>query len=450
MMRSLRRGASAAAVIVCGVAGLAGCDTGPEPPTDPPFGPIGTKPVGAPGVQLVAYDSCASALRELREAAVKQVGPYGLNGPDVIYDRAGAPMAAESASAKQSAEPVTPEHSTTNTHEAAADEPDLVKTDGKRLVSVLDDGKLRVVDVASREVTGTVELKGAYPTGLFLDGDRALVLAPGGQPIGPAEGRIAPHAESVRIVQVDLTGDGSITGDMTVEGGYVDARATDGVARVVIRSGPRLEWTHPAGRHSDAAATERNKQVIRRSSIDDWLPRYELRAAGSETSGRLVDCARVSHPKPSTGTSLLTVLTLDVDGKLDRGDPVSVTGSGATVYGTGENLYVADDDTGRFGPMPTADIAPRRPDKQRTKVYQFDVSGSGAPQFVASGAVDGALLNQYSLSEHDGHLRVATTTTDWATPRQSGPPDSESAVAVLRREGERLEEVGSIGGLGKG
>jgi hypothetical protein len=73
--------------------------------------------------------------------------------------------------------------------------------------------------------------------------------------------------------------------------------------------------------------------------------------------------------------------------------------------------------------------------------------------------VPGRLLNQFSLSEHDGYLRVATTTDPGAgccrpvTPAPGGtgaPAQSESAVTVLAQRGDRLVEVGRVGGLGKG
>lgn len=458
MMRSLRRGASVAAVLLTGLA-VAACDPGsdltPPHPKPIPGVPPGT-PVGAPDVQLVAFDSCESALRDFQEAAVKDVGPYGLGGnPNVIYDRGGAPTAAEGSGDSAAKAPAPQqEHSSTNVHEAGADEPDLVKTDGKRLVSVLDDNQLRVIDVASRKVTATVGLKDDYPTGLFLHGDRALVIAPGGgmiepMPESPRKPGPDPYTEQLRLTLVDLTGKGRVIGTMTVEGGYVDARATDGVARVVIRSGPRLDFTMPSAPHSEGAATQRNKEIVRESSIADWLPRYRLSGGGADETGRLVDCSRISHPKPTTGSSLLTVLTLDIDGELDRGDPVSITGSGGTVYGNGERLYVADDGSGSWGgPMPAADIATPMPaEQQKTKVYQFDVTGAEPPKFVASGAVEGDLLNQYSLSEYDGHLRIATTKHDW---NRDGRDRSRSAVYVLKQQGEELTKVGSVGGLGKG
>ncbi|HEX8864306.1 MAG TPA: beta-propeller domain-containing protein, partial [Lentzea sp.] len=67
-------------------------------------------------------------------------------------------------------------------------------------------------------------------------------------------------------------------------------------------------------------------------------------------------------------------------------------------------------------------------------------------------------LNQYSLSEHDGVLRVATTTGTatpccWRMPTDVVPAPSaptESFVTTLRRSGNELTKEGQIGGLGKG
>jgi uncharacterized secreted protein with C-terminal beta-propeller domain len=66
------------------------------------------------------------------------------------------------------------------------------------------------------------------------------------------------------------------------------------------------------------------------------------------------------------------------------------------------------------------------------------------------------------MSEHDGRLRVATTTTPMSfrgvEPNSGDVPDSdgsstprrpESAVYVLAERGGRLAEIGQVGGLGK-
>src|SRR5213592_3736073 len=167
-----------------------------------------------PQLRLVAFDSCADLLQGLRTAAKASVGQYGFGGGPIVAmdsrgpvtavpDAAAAPGAAEGRAAGGT-DPAAPDFSGTNTHEAGVDEPDLVKTDGRRIVTV-QGGVLRVVDVASHEVTGTLRLdvpgKAARVFGvtqLLLAGDHALVLANGfhfGPVGGPDPGGVADRPE---------------------------------------------------------------------------------------------------------------------------------------------------------------------------------------------------------------------------------------------------------------
>jgi uncharacterized secreted protein with C-terminal beta-propeller domain len=133
---------------------------------------------------------------------------------------------------------------------------------------------------------------------------------------------------------------------------------------------------------------------------------------------------------------MLTVLTVDLKRELGTGDPVTIVADGDTVYGTGTSLYVADDHvTHAMTDTPVRGGG-------RTELYQFDISGPGKPVYVASGGVDGTLLNQYSLSEFDGHLRIATTIF--------GDNTSKSVITVLARRDDVLSQVGVSEGLGLG
>jgi hypothetical protein len=81
-----------------------------------------------------------------------------------------------------------------------------------------------------------------------------------------------------------------------------------------------------------------------------------------------------------------------------------------------------------------------------TAIHTFDITDDTSARYVASGAVRGHLLNQYSLSEHEGYLRVATTDgSPWGGAREAA---SESFVTVLAEEGDVLSQVGQVGGLG--
>ncbi|MFH0927145.1 MAG: beta-propeller domain-containing protein [Candidatus Micrarchaeota archaeon] len=57
--------------------------------------------------------------------------------------------------------------------------------------------------------------------------------------------------------------------------------------------------------------------------------------------------------------------------------------------------------------------AKKQIDQTSTNIYKFSVN-NGEINFVAQGAVHGSLLNQFSMDEYNGNLRVATTVNVWA------------------------------------
>ncbi len=85
----------------------------------------------------------------------------------------------------------------------------------------------------------------------------------------------------------------------------------------------------------------------------------------------------------------------------------------------------------------------------RTEIHRFDTGDPGSTEYVASGRVEGFMLSQWSMSEHDGVLRVASTSAPpWE--QGGGQADSESFVTTLATEGDRLAEIGRLGDIGRG
>jgi hypothetical protein len=276
---------------------------------------------------------------------------------------------------------------------------------------------LRVVDVRSRKITGWLDLTAdGQPTSLLLSGDRALVLMPWGR-----SGVIAGPG----LLLVDLsTPTPSVISEFVTDGALVDARQTGSVVRVVVRSGPRIPYPQP--------------DAVDRSGADDWLPRYAVTGAGS--GGGRVPCGSVRLPAKYSGTSMLSLLSFDLNAPgLSDGDPVTIVADGQTVYSNGSSLYVVNGNEWEGWDV-SGIRGPGRPFAHQTDIYQFDISTPGTPVYVAAGTVRGWVLNQYSLSDWEDHLRVATTLDD----------QSSSQVTVLGRSGGLLQPVGIVGGLGKG
>ncbi|WP_239133422.1 beta-propeller domain-containing protein [Rugosimonospora africana] len=456
---------------------LTGCDAGGAAHRTSPV-PVGT-------FALVGFGSCADLLAGLRAAANARVTAYGLGGatpvfagggpvPDAVAagsgTNAGGPVAgrADAAGGTSADAASTPAYSGTNTAEPGVDEPDLVKTDGHRIV-VISDGVLRVIDAASRKVTGSLPLGeqngngtgtgsiGGFDdigygsggdAGLLLAGDRALVFTRTGgidDITGPA------------LLLVDLAGQPRIVGSYAIDGNLVDARQVGATVRVVVRSAPRINFPR-LDNATDAQRLAANHAAIDKSGPADWLPGYAVTTGGKTTRGT-VPCDAVSRPAEYSGSSMLTVLTFPLGtgskgtgatgtaptgtASLGTGNPVTVVADGTTVYSNGSSLYVAGDNRWRLmQPMialPSGGPSVRpSPPQQRTELYQFDTAGTGRPGFVGAGSVPGYLINQYALSDWGGNLRVATTEGD------------SSAVYVLHRSGSALRTIGKVGGLGKG
>ncbi len=285
----------------------------------------------------------------------------------------------------------------------AAGEPDLVKTDGRRIVTVTG-GVLRVVDAGTQQLTGVLDLSpgagldGATPANLLLSGDHALVLFDQGYPVvgapvpdttqqvspsdaggpiqaggtpgagrsvdpgapgaGPAVGAPAVPAPIIgpRLVLVDLSaGIPRVSSEYAMDGALAGARQVGSVVRVV-HSAPRMVF--PLGfAQSTQARTEASRAVIAQATLSAWLPRYALTAGSVRRTGQ-VDCTATSHPVAETysGTSMLTVLTFDLSGdSLGDGQPVTVVADGDTVYSNGSSLYIAND---RQWSRPAADAVP--------------------------------------------------------------------------------------------
>ncbi|MEV0581641.1 beta-propeller domain-containing protein [Nonomuraea sp. NPDC050310] len=452
-MKLIRTAAASAAL----AAACAACTASPGSEQAAP--PRSTVDLSA-NIRLVAYDSCEDLLGKLREKAAEQVGPYGfgMGGFPEAYARSDVqPAQADTAMA----EGKSSDFSSTNVHEAGVDEPDLVKTDGKRVVTV-SKGVLRVIDAATRQVTGTLNLvddeQDAYmPANLLLSGDRALVLTQDSQVSGGTylADYIAPT--SPRYVLVDLSGEPKVIGTIKTSGTHVDARMVGSTVRLVTRNMPNITFPQAKGDVPESERKKVNQGVVRQAPIEAWLPKIQITDASGAERSASVPCERVSHPQDYTGTSMLTMHTIDLaQGVTAAGtDPSSLVADGETVYSNGTGFYVASNPRWwwpgpimfRGGAESSASASPVPPEE--TEVHRFDISRPGAPRYVASAKVPGRLLNQYSLSEHEGHLRVATTLSNGG-PQPTQPPEDASSSGVYVFKTDTMHKIGEVTGLGKG
>ncbi|MGH9111123.1 MAG: beta-propeller domain-containing protein, partial [Acidimicrobiales bacterium] len=463
-----------------------------------------------PAVQLASslrrLDTCDDLRSWARDELAPRVGAYGFSdgasgeerGLAVDLDQAeGAASGDDSARAADVGAPAptvagqaeadlsasgggAPAFSETNVQVEGVDEPDIVKTDGERILTVAN-GRLHLASAGRDRILDSVALpEGMYDAQLLLAGDRAIVFASADydMPIPLAEGvddagatqpppgpppEQQPSIPSTRVVQIDIDGDTlTLTDSFELDGSYVSARMTGDVARLVLHADPqaRLPFVTPAAPNTEAEAQakQHNQDVVEQAAAEDLLPTWrQVDSQGNVTDqGPLLDCEGAHAPNTFSGFGMVAVVTVDLSDGVKPGI-ASATGSGVlaggqTVYASTEHLYVAApewvdwSDQPRTLPRDGGDlrIAEQNPG---TDIHRFDISDPTRATYDMSGHVDGQLLDQFAMDEHDGYLRVATTTGQaWL----EGEGESESHVVVLAPGDGALTPVGQVSGLGRG
>jgi uncharacterized secreted protein with C-terminal beta-propeller domain len=235
---------------------------------------------------------------------------------------------------------------------------------------------------------------------------------------------------------------------LRLDGSYLSARAIDGVVRMVVSSYPAdLPFLYPSNEAAEDIALAANRQIIEASTLEAWVPSYTLYDGDGDEidSGLVVACNRMHRPAEFAGFDTLSVTTLDLSGSLGAGNGTGVIARGETVYASTSSLYVA---TNVWIPEEVTGSAGFEEFSERyeTALHKFDIAGDGPATYRASGSIDGHLLNQFSMDEFDGNLRVAITEgAPW-----SFEEDSESSIVVLTERDGALVEIGSVGDMGKG
>ena len=407
---------------------------------------------GAAKAKPKAFASCSALDKYARKQALRIVEPSGIpfrfGFPVGAGDRGGPepfPVAApEQDSAGGDGEaPGGNDFSGTNNQEEGVDEPDFVKTDGKRLYVVWD-STLYVFDLTGGEpqLAGTLELRG-FGHELLVSGDRVLALAThyGDPVLSPEPARAHAGRSTVpgyysepatRLFEIDVSDPAApkLLNTLTVEGFYTSARLIGASARVVISTPP------------DPIEVMDEETIRADAKLSTWIPNAVARdrVRDRRKRPRVVACDDVRRPPRFAGPGTLTLLTLDLDKGLKPVDSDSLMTDAQTVYASKRSLFVASQrwvdpdgqeavDPGRF-----------------TSIHGFDISDRESARYRASALVRGFVLNQFALSEHEGHLRVATT--DQPPWREDGTQgESESFVTVLD---DGLVQTGRVGGLGKG
>lgn len=116
----------------------------------------------------------------------------------------------------------------------------------------------------------------------------------------------------------------------------------------------------------------------------------------------------------------------------------AVLGGGSNVYCTNETLYVTNAEYTSYGSKNGAEIFDSST-KSQTQIYKFDIRNNQI-KYLKCAKIDGTALNQFSIDEYNGNLRIATTSGTWG----------KNVVNQIYVLDENLETLGVLKNIAKG
>ena len=375
------------------------------------------------------------------------------------------------------------DYSGTNNQEGGVDEADVVKTDGY-YIYFLNGKKLEIMGVPEfgelvYQSNTTIE---GNPSSMLLDGDRLVVISsinswniPHTNPLYAAmewdEQYSSWRTYSLTKFSVFDIGDRSdiqLEKELFIEGTYITAREVDGTIRTISHAwmetmGLRSWLDFPTGywdldyddpkrleiRETVAYQTMLdNEEIIADMELSDLVPRIYERQNDNVITHSLTkdDCASFIAPQDGFSRGVNSIFSFDLTSSDFTFEADHIIGNYPLVYSSADALILAEKSWDSWWFWNSADS------DEATNIHMFDISNSGSTEYIASGRVDGTIQNQFSLSEYQGVLRVASTEGQWGRWWLDNPEPMTSNVVTLRPIADAnghttLEQIGIVEGI---
>ncbi|MCG7913536.1 MAG: beta-propeller domain-containing protein [Candidatus Thiodiazotropha weberae] len=386
--------------------------------------------------KLSQFESCESLKSYLINTAEQQnlLTNYVAELPVSVDDATDSP---EPISFEEE-QPAVQEVTGTNNQVASVDEADFIKTDGNHTY-LLSGNYFMVLQTwpaaESRELSRT-EIDGT-PRDLLVYEDTAWVVSEIHQHAyedfeESLNGDFAPRIAlmtKITMLQISDPQQPVVIRETVLESIYMDALRIDQQVYLVVST--QLDLT---GVIDDPEGVE--VEQLLPMMADNTSPAAQIDAVSSVISG----CNEIYQPENVTGTGTVSILGFELENPLAELTSASVLANSTMVYASQDNLYLAsiEDNNWLWFPVLEGEDYPT----PSTKIHKFSLGG--APQYLASGSVEGHLLNKFAMDEFQGELRLVTTELNWWRDE-----DPENRLFVLQQLDNQLEKQAELSGLGK-
>ncbi len=332
----------------------------------------------------------------------------------------------ESASDSASTEGGT-RHSSTNNQVEGIEEGDIVVTDGHYIYSIAEN-QLVITDASNPEHMKVVAKKplqeNAYPTNLMLHGKWLIVTYESYEerPIKELDYMHHTVLSKFAFYNVSNAKDPQLIREIGQEGMLAGLRKKGNVLYMVTNTSPNY-WLL-----RDKVKVELRPLVFdsNHTNTVDPMP---------------VEKITILPNSSEPNYTILSAIDL-TDLAKNEVKTASYLGSSAQLYMSHNAIYVTASKYDYAQSSTNVLVDRIMPSIVNTQIYKFTIDKT-TMNMTAEATVKGTILNQFSMDEHDGYFRVATTEgTAWGNNA-----DSKNHLFILD---QNLNQVGSLTDLAKG
>lgn len=388
------------------------------------------------------YDEIYEYISEQQKAYESTSESYIMEDMDSGMSAGGAEMAksadmpaavAEDTAALEGAA----DYSDTNVREEGVGEPDIVKTDGKRIYTASNQ-QVHIVDIQKEEMKqlSTIKLdKECYISEIFVKDDRLIVV----------------------YTQTEFKDQGGEYGGYYLE--YTVAETFDVSKPEKPKSVGKITQS---GTYNNMRVVGDYVYLLSNFYADAYSSRTERDMYIPSVQRKRVESGNILMPAFPMGNKYTVVSAFSIKDPEKKVDNKAVFGSSGMCYVSRSNIYICESNYGFYDVMPLARQSGGGNENGSSSVAQTCIRKisyeDGELEAVGQTVVDGTLNDSFSIDEYEGNLRLAVTVTQLSgnsgslifpniqTEEEEQPQDSNSLYILDKN----LKELSRIEGLAPG
>lgn len=306
----------------------------------------------------------------------------------------------------------------TNNQVAGVDEADFVKFDGKYIYQ-LHTNQLKIVKAwpaISMSMLSSINIVG-LPRELLIDENRAIAISQNS------------NRSVVSVIDIQNRNNPILEVQFEIPGNYITARKIGSSLRI-INSDYDVKLNNQNSQENNGWFVSMSNKKVSAKELLSLQSSVKVLGNNRTDIDVLEDCKHIYAPEKAIQGHVTRIVSLDLKNR--RYAETLAFINPETVYASENSIYIAQQgwDNAQF-----------------TAIHKFNLKSEQNVDYAASGKINGHLINQFAMDEHNGYLRVATNGNEkthlfrWETVNR---------VQVLKQNKKSLDVYGSSQNLAHG